>query len=94
MVYKLKKSIYGLKKAPQAWYAKMDSFLFSARFTRCHYDLNVYILQRDDAHLILMLYVDDLIIIGSTSFIIASVKTSLQDIFSMIDLGLDRKSVV
>ena len=35
-----------------------------------------------------MLNVDDFIIVGSTSFIIASVKTSLQDRFSMIDLGL------
>ena len=87
MACKLKKSIYGLKQAPQAWYAKMDSFLLSARFTRCHSNSNVYILQRDDSHLILVLYVDDLIITGSTSSIIANVKTSLQDIFAMTDWG-------
>ena len=38
--------------------------------------------------MILVLYVDDLIITGSTSSIIASVKTSLQDRFSMIDFSL------
>ena len=78
MVCKLKNSIYALKKAPRAWYAKMDSFLLLAGFTRCHSNLNVYIRQRDESHLILVLYVDDLIIIGSTSSIISSVKTSLQ----------------
>ena len=66
----------------------MDAFLLSVVFTRCHSDLNVYILHSDDAHLLLVLYVDDLIITGSTSFIIDSVKTSLQDRFSMTDLGL------
>ena len=40
MVCRLKKSIYGLKQAPWASYAKMDSFLLSARFTRCHSDSN------------------------------------------------------
>ena len=44
MICRLKKSIYGVKQAPQAWYAKMDSFLLSAGFARCHSDLNVYIL--------------------------------------------------
>ena len=77
MVCKLKKSIYGLKEAPRAWYAKMDAFLLLVGFTRCHSDSNVYILHSDDGHFLLMLYVDDLIIIGSTSFIIESVKTSL-----------------
>ena len=88
MVCRLKKSIYGLKQAPRAWYAKIDSFLLLVGFTRCHSDSNVYILHSDDAHLLLVLYVDELIITGSTSFIIDSVKTSLQDRFSMTDLGL------
>ena len=88
LVCKLKKSIYGLKQAPRAWYAKMHSFLLPTGFARFHSHLNVYILQRDDSHLLLVLYVDDLIIIGSTTSIIDSVKSTLQDIFSMIDLGL------
>ena len=88
MVCRLHKSIYGLKQAPRAWYAKMDSFLLSVGFIRCHFDSNVYILRSDDAHLLLVLYVDDLIITGSTSSIIASVKTYLQDRFTMTDLGL------
>ena len=36
LVYCLKKSLYGLKKAPRAWYAKMDSFLLETGFSRFH----------------------------------------------------------
>jgi hypothetical protein len=88
LVCRLWKSLYGLKQAPWAWYAKMDSFLLSVGFSRCHSDLNVYILRQEDALLFLALYVDDLIVTGSTSSIIASIKIALHDRFSMTDLGL------
>jgi hypothetical protein len=35
LVCLLKKSFYGLKKAPRAWYAKMDNFLIDTGFSRC-----------------------------------------------------------
>eukprot|EP00253_Pinus_taeda_P008167 PITA_08167 len=38
----LKKSLYGLKEAPQAWYAKMDRFLLDTRFSKCHSDNTIY----------------------------------------------------
>eukprot|EP00253_Pinus_taeda_P003503 PITA_03503 len=34
LVCRLKKSLYSLKQAPRAWYAKMDSFLLSQNFER------------------------------------------------------------
>lgn len=88
LVCRLQKSLYGLKQAPQAWHAKMESFLLSIGFFRCHVDSNVYIFLLDDSHLILVLYVDDLIITSGSSSIIGRVKSSLHDRFSMIDLGL------
>eukprot|EP00253_Pinus_taeda_P011643 PITA_11643 len=42
LVCRLKKSLYGLNQAPQAWYAKMDSFLLETGFSRCHFDNVVY----------------------------------------------------
>ena len=32
LVCRLKKSLYGIKQAPRAWYAKMDSFVLELAF--------------------------------------------------------------
>eukprot|EP00253_Pinus_taeda_P009715 PITA_09715 len=42
LVCRLKKSLYGLKQSPRAWYAKMDRFLLDIAFSRCHSDNTVY----------------------------------------------------
>jgi hypothetical protein len=63
LVCRLKKSLYGLKKAPRAWYSKMDSYLLSQNFVCCNSDPNVYMLRMIDSLLLLVLYVDDLLII-------------------------------
>ena len=88
LVCKLQKSLYGLKHAPRSWYAKMDVFLLSQNFQRCKYDPNVYIHQFDGNLLILVLYVDDILITGSTLVSIPFIKTALHDAFEMSDLGL------
>jgi len=73
LVCRLRHSLYGLKKSPRAWYEKMDSFLLSSGFTRCHSDPIVYIQRRGDDLLILVLYVDDLILTGSSTSMIQSI---------------------
>jgi hypothetical protein len=83
----LKKSLYGLKQAPQAWYAKMDNFLIDTGFSRFHSDPNVYTKKVGSHLIILVLYVDDLILIGSDSKLLNHVKTSLKKKFEMTDLG-------
>ena len=47
LVFRLKKSLYGLKQVPRAWHAKMDSFLLSPGFEICKYDPNVYFKNLD-----------------------------------------------
>ena len=91
MVFKLKKSLYRVKEAPREWYSKMDAFLLSQNFQRCKYDPNVYIQKYDGHFLIIVLYVDDLLITGSTSTSISFIKTALHDAFEMSDLGLLKK---
>ena len=83
----LKKSLYGFKKAPRAWYAKMDSFLLDTSFSRCHSDPNVYTKKVGNHLIILVLYVDDLILTGSDPKLITHVKSSLKQNFEMSDLG-------
>jgi hypothetical protein len=87
LVRRLKKSLYGLKQASRAWYDKMDSYLLSHNFVRCKSDSNVYMFRMNDSLLLLVLYVDDLLIIGCSTSAIATVKRILHDMFLMTDMG-------
>ena len=78
LVCLLNKSLYGLKQAPRAWYAKMDSFLLDTGFSRCHSDPNVYTKKVGNHVIILVLYVDDLILIGTDPKLLTHVKSRLK----------------
>ena len=66
----------------------MDAFLLSQNFQRCKSDPNVYLQKYDSNFIIIVLYVDDLLIIGNTVASISVIKTTLHDAFKMSDLGL------
>ena len=66
LVCRLKKSLYGIKQAPRAWYAKIDGFLLSLSFVRCKSDPNVYLNLIHGSLMIIVLYVNDLLITGSS----------------------------
>lgn len=83
----LNKSLYGIKQAPRAWYAKMDRFLLDTGFSRCHFDNTVYTKKVGKYLIILFLYVDDLILIGSDPNLINHVKSSFEKQFEMKYLG-------
>jgi hypothetical protein len=87
LVCRLKKSLYGLKQALRAWYAKMDSYLLSNNFVHCKSYPNVYMLRTNYSLLLLVLYVDDLLITGCSTSTIAAVKRILHDKFLMKEMG-------
>jgi hypothetical protein len=65
-----------------------DGCLLSfSKFFRCELDPNIYMLRTSDSLLILVLYVDDLLITGSSASTIVAVKDILHDKFSMMDMG-------
>ena len=64
-VWKLKKDLYGLKKAPRSWYGRIDSFLTIMGFTKSKVDPKLYMKIMDDEPVILLLYVDDLFLTGN-----------------------------
>jgi hypothetical protein len=66
----LKKALYGLKKAPRAWYGKIDSFLTSLAFTKRKVDSNIYFKVMNDYPVVLLLYVDDLFLTGEENLIV------------------------
>ena len=88
LVCRIKKSLYGLNQAPRAWYAKIDGFLLSLSFVRCKSDPNVYLNLIHGSLMIIFLYVDDLLITGSSKKEITSLKDAMNHAFSMTDLGL------
>jgi hypothetical protein len=63
-VCRLKKDLYGLKKAPRAWYGRIDFFLMRLGFTKSSVDPNHYFKVVDDGPVILLLYVDGMFLIG------------------------------
>ena len=44
--------------------------------------------RTSDSMLIMVLYVDDLLIIGSSAVVITTIKSSMHERFSMIDMGI------
>ena len=87
-VCRLAKAIYGLKRAPRAWYMKIDQYLTDQGFQRSPSDANLYIKHTADDILLVVVYVDDLIITGSSAHLIHGIKQDLCSTFDMTNLGL------
>ena len=68
-VCRLKKAMYGLKQASRAWYGRIDSYLQQLGFVKSDVDPNLYYLMVENEPLILVLYVDDLFLTGSSRLI-------------------------
>ena len=66
LVCKLKKSLYSLKQAPRRWYKKFDSFMHRIGLERCEADHCSYVKFFGNSYIILLLYVDDMVITGSS----------------------------
>ena len=87
MVCKLLKFLYGLKQAPKQWHEKFDRTLASAGFVVNEADKCVYYRYSGAEGVILCLYVDDILIFGTSLNVIKEVKDFLSQTFEMKDLG-------
>lgn len=85
-VCRLKKALYGLKQAPRVWYGRIDGYLQKMGFVKSDMDLNLYYLVVESEPLILVLYMDDLFLTGS-SRLIEDYKKNLAIEFDMKDMG-------
>ena len=61
--------LYGLKQEPRTWYGGIDRFLSSLGFTNNKVDSNLYYKVDNDNPVMLLLYVDDLFVIGMDGLI-------------------------
>ena len=81
------KAIYGLKQASRAWYNKLKQFLVTFGFLNSTADTSLFILHSTSVSIYLLVYVDDIIIIGNNQSAIHKVITLLSRRFSLKDLG-------
>jgi hypothetical protein len=86
-VCKLVKSLYGLKQAPKQWHEKFNVTLISAGFSVNEADRCVYYHHGGGQGVILYLYVNDILIFGTSLDVINEVKTFLCQSFDIKDMG-------
>ena len=87
MVCKLKKSIYGLKQASRSWNIKFDQAIKLFGFEKNLDEPCVYKRHQDKVVTFLVLYVDDILLIGNDVRVMPLVKIWLASQFDMKDLG-------
>ncbi|KAJ9539303.1 hypothetical protein OSB04_032036 [Centaurea solstitialis] len=86
-VCKLLKSIYGLKKASRSWNLHFDERIKEFGFTKSEFEPCVYTKFSGSIVTFLVLYVDDILLIGNNVPTLQSVKEWLSKCFQMKDLG-------
>ena len=82
-VCKLRKSIYGLKQAFRSWNIQFDDAIKSFGFIKNEDEPCVYKRVSGSAITFLVLYVDDILLIGNNIRQMSSVKIWLSQNFSM-----------
>src|SRR5262249_49012827 len=86
-VCKLRKSLYGLKQAGRAWYAKIDKTFTSLGYTQSNADHGIYTKDEGGIKTIITLYIDDIVIACNDKAELVPTKQELNQIYDMKDLG-------
>jgi hypothetical protein len=86
-VLKLKKVFYGLKQALKAWYYWFSKIIIESGFIWCYTNTILFVKNTGISIIVLLLYVDDMIIIGSDIKGIDKIKIILKRNFDMFDFG-------
>ncbi|KAG8501038.1 hypothetical protein CXB51_003111 [Gossypium anomalum] len=87
-VCKLKKSLYGLKQSPRAWFSRFAKAMTSRNYIQGQADHTMfYKHSKKGKCCILIVYVDDIILTGDDSSEIVRLKEFLGTEFELKDLG-------
>jgi hypothetical protein len=87
LVCRLKKALYGLKQAPRVWSNKIGQYLVISGFQTSNADFSLYVKKTNHGIVIIVIYVNDLIIIGNSDAYIFDLNKLLKQKFEMKDLG-------
>lgn len=86
-VLRLKKAVYGLKQPPQAWYNALKGCLISFGFKDSLSDAYLFVLCTGTSFVYILVYVDGIIITGSSMAEISKVMNLPAEKFSLKELG-------
>ena len=87
-VCRLKKSIYGLKQSPRAWFGKFSQVLKGLGFRQCNGDHTLFFRHFPQGGVVLLIvYVDDIIITGNRTAEIKELEHELSRQFTVKSLG-------
>ena len=81
------KAIYGLKQAPRAWYITLKNAILQLGFHNSKADSFLFIYSHGSNLCYFLVYVDDLVITGNNSILVATIIKQLGDMFSLKDMG-------
>ena len=81
------KAIYGLKQAPRAWYITLKNAILQLGFHNSKADSFLFIYSHGSNLCYFLVYVDDLVIIGNNSTLVATIIKQLGDMFSLKDMS-------
>ncbi|KAG8483654.1 hypothetical protein CXB51_023307 [Gossypium anomalum] len=88
LVCKLNKALYGLRQAPRAWFITLKQYLVTnLGFTASKADTSLFVRVSSDHIVLLMVYVDDIVITGSSTEEIDRVVHQLHSKFALKDMG-------
>ncbi|CAI7929209.1 unnamed protein product [Closterium sp. NIES-54] len=77
-VCQLQKSLYEIKQAPRLWQQNLHARLTRIGFKQLPHDQGMYRFTKDDDYILLIVYVDDLLYIGSTDNVTTWFEGELQ----------------
>ena len=82
-VCKLKKVIFGLKQNPHAWFTKFNKVIEQVGFRMSNANHSIFVRHTLKGCVILVVYVDDILLIGRDSAGIEKSRTFLKNILSL-----------
>ncbi|KAL4368535.1 hypothetical protein GQ457_05G020500 [Hibiscus cannabinus] len=91
LVYKLNKSIYGLKQASRQWFGTFSQVVLKYGFIQSPSDHSLFVKSAGDEFVALLVYVDDIILVVKNLGLLHDVQVFLKNHFKLKEL--DSKSL-
>jgi hypothetical protein len=87
-VLELMKPIYGLRQSALHWYTKLWGVLKQRlKMKHCEVDQAIFYMREGEELIVIILHVDDLMIVASSTSLVEQVKEELKKDFKYTDMG-------